>query len=439
MRKVNILSYTLFLLLFLISGCEKITDDTLPPVNSDPTETTDSQKIFFTLQDNRLAIELKQLVTSFGFKSLKIKELPDYGKVTFLPEGILMYMPNENIVEADEQLNIAFEKNDGTIIEEKIVIKIVTENFKFPCVNIAISDKTKTELNTAVMIDVLKNDLICEGDLQGIANIVTAPKGGTAIIENKKIKYIPKNGFKGEDFFIYSINIDNNGKIETRFAFVVVDVLSPNSCTSVLRNDIVNLKPQFSKDTLIIRVLANDKLCTQEFPLGTVMNIEIITKPHYGKATVFQNKHIAYKLNFPPPSPTGQPLLDSMVYKLTSSISSVAYMATVYIKEEKPNNNCRPISEQDKFTFKLKDFVGKDWVEVDVLENDFFCPNIKFANLKMLSSFPKNANLTVTSDNKIRYTPVDKKFNKDTISFFYEITDDKGAKSSTSVTIKFVD
>jgi hypothetical protein len=441
MRKVNILSYTLFLLLLLSIGCEKITDDTLPPVNNDPTVTTGGQKIFYALQDNDLAIELKQLVSSFDIKSLKIKELAQYGKAEFSSEGVLTYMPNENTTNADDQLSIAYEKKDGTIVDDKIVIKIVSENFDFPCVNIAMPDKAKTLLNNAVVIDVLKNDLICEGTLQGITKIVNAPKEGTAIIENQKIKYTPKNGFKGEDRLMYSVSITNNGQTETRLAFVLIEVIPPNTCTTILRNDIIYLKPQNPKDSLIIKVLANDNLCDKDFPLGTTKKIEIAKKPNFGKAAVLQDNSISYKLNFPPPQSMGQPLLDSIVYKLTSASAGAVttYKATVYIKEEKPNNNCRPLAAQGKFTFSLNDLIGKESVEVEVLKNAYYCPNTKFASLKIISSSPKNADLTVTSDSKVRYIPANKKFNKEMINFLYEITDDKGEKAFGSATIKFVD
>jgi hypothetical protein len=441
MRKITILSYTFFLLLLLSIGCEKITDDTLP--SSDSTGSTGSQKIFYALQDNEIAIELKQLVTSFDVKSLNIKELPEHGKAVFSSEGILTYTPNENITNADEQLSIAYEKKDGSTVEDKIVIKIVSENFDFPCINIAMPDKVKTLMNNAVVIDVLKNDLVCEGTLQGIAKIVNEPKEGTAIIENKKIKYTPKNGFKGEDAFLYSITISNNGKTETRLAFVQIEVNTPNVCTTQLRNDIIFLKPQNPKDSLIIKVLVNDKLCEKDFPPAAGLKVAIDKKPNFGKATVLQDKFITYKLNFPPPQPTGQPLLDSIVYKLTSTSSGTitTYKATVYIKEEKPNSNCKPLGEQGNFIFSLKNLVGKESVEVDVLKNAYFCPNSKFASLKVVSVLPKNADLVVTNDNKVRYTPTNKKFNKETVSFLYEITDDKGMKSQfpTSVTIKFVD
>ncbi len=434
MRKSNILYHTLFLLLFMTMGCEKITDDTLPPVNNDPNATTGAQSIFYTLQENDLAIELKQLVTSFDIKSLKIKDLAQYGKAEFSQEGILTYMPNENITNAEDQLSIVYEKKDGTIVEDKIVIKIVSENFDFPCVNIAMPDKAKTIVNNGVVIDVLKNDLICEGNLQGIAKIIKTPIEGTAIIENQKIKYTPKNGFVGVDRLMYSIAIDNNGKVETRLAFVLIEVAAPNTCTTQLRNDIAYLKYQNPKDSLIIRVLTNDKLCDKDFPLGTVSKVEIMKKPNFGKALVLQDKHITYKLNFPPPQSTGQSLLDSIVYKFGN------YSATVYIKEEKLNSNCKPLGSKDIFTFKLKDLVGKEWVEVDVIKNAFFCPNTKFASLKVPSPSSKNADLVVTSDNKIRYTPTNKKFNKDAaVSFLYEMTDDKGVKAFGSATIKFVD
>ncbi len=71
-------------------------------------------------------------------------------------------------------------------------------------------DKATTKYETAVVIDVLKNDSDEDGDKLFIKS-VTTPSHGQVTIENEKIKYEPDKGFSGEDSFYYTIS-DGRGK-----------------------------------------------------------------------------------------------------------------------------------------------------------------------------------------------------------------------------------
>jgi hypothetical protein len=440
MRRIYVFPF-LLVILFVLQGCEKIGTDDVPPISTDPTETGRTQKVFYTYQNDNIAIDIKQLITSLGTKSLKISSLPTYGNATFLPEGILTYTPDEDITEADDQLEIAYEQQNGAIVQEKVVIKIVAENFDLPCITNAMPDRAKTETNKAVTINVLDNDVFCDGTLKNIDNITILPINGTAVVVGKNITYTPKQGFKGEDKLVYAVTILNSkGKEEKRFAFVKIDVAQPNLCSTKLRNDIVNFKFQSPKDSLLIKALNNDNICPSDKILGAVNKLEIAKQPRFGKAKVINNSAISYKLVSPLPPPNGTPFLDSIVYKLT--VPSGVHTATVFIKEEKNVQNCKPTVDNNTFFFQVNKLTGKDFVEVDVLKNSFLCPNTKVEKIDIVYlNKEKNGTLTKTNEEGVvRYIPSNKIFKAgEDVIFSYEILDSKGLKAIGISKIKFVD
>ncbi|MBV7328061.1 DNRLRE domain-containing protein [Chloroflexi bacterium TSY] len=69
----------------------------------------------------------------------------------------------------------------------------------------ALDDSASTQQNTAVTIDVLKNDIDLDGDPLRITTVGT-PEHGTAIQQGQKILYTPDSNFVGTDTFSYAIS-----------------------------------------------------------------------------------------------------------------------------------------------------------------------------------------------------------------------------------------
>ena len=71
-----------------------------------------------------------------------------------------------------------------------------------------------TTVGTAATLDVLANATDPAGRALTIASVTTPTQGGTAAIDNDKIKYTPKAGFTGTDTFKYKIKNDWGAEVE---------------------------------------------------------------------------------------------------------------------------------------------------------------------------------------------------------------------------------
>ncbi len=435
MLKNNLL-YLLFALIVLgTSSCEKIAEDELPI--SAPTEPSDGTgKVIYTYQNNEVAIDPTQLITVLEVKSYNLVSFPIHGKAMFLPDGILHYSPNENVIEADEDLVIEFFKNNGTSFKETITVKIVQEQAQLPCLIIAMSDKAKYEPNKEVIIDILANDEICEGTFKEIA-ILAKPNNGIATIINNKISYVPNQSFKGIDKLMYAFVLELNGKTVRRPAFVTVEAEKSitsgggTNCMTSLRDDILefDLTSISDKDSIFIPVLGNDILCIDDLAKG---KISAGTLPYNGKISIVKDKLIFYKINKPIIPPMQSGVIDSFFYKFTNAIG-VTKTAKVKLLFKK-QGNCKLSALGDDYEFKLSNLAGQTFVELDVLKNDLLC-STQIKSLKIVENPP---HISVTSNNKIKYSPP--KFKNEMFKFKYQITDEKGDFSkSGDVRIKFVD
>lgn len=100
---------------------------------------------------------------------------------------------------------------------------INTYNTGKDTVTICINDVAQTDFNSAIVINVLANDILPNG-----VKTLTAgtPLHGTTSVSNNKVIYTPDNGYCGPDAFNYTVT-DN--KFETSFATVNVTVLCASS------------------------------------------------------------------------------------------------------------------------------------------------------------------------------------------------------------------
>lgn len=420
-----------FLIVFTAfwGGCEKVGEDIDPDIE-ESTETTG--RVFYTFQNNIVAIDPISLVTSSEVERINILTTPTFGNISFSNDGLLVYTPNDNIVEATEQITLETVKKNGKKTTSDITIKIITENFQLPCINLAMGDKLRTNTNTAATIEVLKNDVICEGTFKQL-NIKENPQNGeVSLTADNKVIYTPKAGFKGTDRFLYEIDIENEGKIVKKFAFCLIQVID-NTCKTSLKPDIIYLKQQNFYDTLRIAVLANDDLCPDDLTKG---KLEIKTNPKRGKATLLPNKTIVYEFNFgTTPTPT---LRDSFEYKFTTALGENLVSKVLVLM---PPLGCKLAAIEDNISVIKSKIVGLDVINLDVLENDILCNfQYKDLNIKILpSSAPLYKDLSITSDKKVALKIPKGNLPKQ-VFFNYKITNNKGEETMPAlVKIKFVD
>ena len=416
----------------LFNACEKVTEE-IPSVGAE-TDPTGSAKVFYTLQEQDLVIEPAQFISLQNAKSLKVTSKTSFGSASFTDEGVLLYSPSEGVVEADEQVAIQLLKNDGKIISENLLVKILPRDSKMPCFLGAMSDKIRVEMNKRVVADVLLNDQFCEGRFLGIS-ISSNPKNGKAELESGKLVYTPNQGFKGTDRLFYKVQIEKtNGQTVSRVASVTIDVYENKpTCQTRLVADNIVLKPQSGRDSFTLNVMLNDIICPED--LAAPFQLEVTSKPALGIVQVLPNKLIRFKFAVPP-MVIAQTVRDSFFYQIVAK--SGTYTSKVVLMNPKPGSDCNPVAIYDEFVFSLKDLQSKSLVEIDLLRNDFLCSgNVKISKLIPLG--PVVYNLSVNSANLVKYTPAGGKFVREEVQFKYEITDDKGKKALALVKIKFVD
>lgn len=431
--KLNIPFYLFFIIcsmMLLTQSCEHIKEDTLP----DTTDNTgNTEKVFYTFQENDVLITPIQLLNSVNIKGLRIASVPMYGKIEFLDNGYLHYKPNDGVVEADDQIDIEVTKNDATTFKHTIVVKIVPQNQSLPCIISAFADNVKTTENNLVEIDVLKNDHICDATFKDI-EIQKNPLHGTAIVQNNKITFTPNAGFKGEDRFLYTITaLTTEGIIVKRPAFVQVAVMSTvPTCTTTLRNDNFEVKPQNLGDSIRMDLLANDMICPDDATQGSIFQLSITKMPNCGFLVKLSNNRVIYK-PFPP-----APMIcekDSFTYQV--KVKSGTYTAKVYVIYQKPDVGCKLQASKDFYEVNIKQVKNLPYLDFNVLQNDFLC-NTTTKIEKVTPLIPKDTDVKVIN-NLVRYTPKNGQYVKGDVDFSYEINDNTGKKSVATVKIKFVD
>jgi hypothetical protein len=155
---------------------------------------------------------------------------------------------------------------------------------------VAINDIAVTEFNAAVSIDVLANDLL-DGELIdpsiSTVNIESSPSSGAVILNGNIVEYTPGTDFSGDDFFEYSVTI-NEGAGEpdektSNIATVKITVNpEPVPDAPVANNDFAET---FREIPVTIDVLANDTL--QDAPVDPAdVTVTVVDAPLSGTAVV---------------------------------------------------------------------------------------------------------------------------------------------------------
>lgn len=433
MRKYLYKIFMIFAMLWL--GCERIAEDVEPSDVETPVET--GGRVYYTFQNSIVAIDPISLVTSSEIERINILTTPTYGSISFSDNNLLVYTPNDNIKEATEQLSLEAVKKNGTKTINEITINIIAEDFKMPCINIAMTDKVKLDINSTIIIDVLKNDVICEGVFKQLSIFKDPENGVVNKTLDNKIEYTPNTGFKGNDRFLYAIDVEKDGKIIKKIAFCQIQVID-TACKTILKIDNAFLKQQNFIEPINIPVLANDELCPNDLSKG---KLELEQSPKKGACQILPNKTIVYQLSFgTAPIPTFR---DSFEYKFTTALGEVL---TSKVMIQTLPLGCKLTAKPDEFIVSKLGIKGKDFITLNILENDELCA-YTFSELKVKVSSNDAAggggvplkDIGVTSSNKI-VLKIPKGNLPPEISFYYKTIADKGEETLLAlVKIKFVD
>ena len=203
---------------------------------------------------------------------------PAHGTVTVAPDGSYTYTPNDDYTGEDSFTVTADdgqpEHSTGTGIAH-ITVTPVNDN---PA---ATDDSDETQEDTAVLIDVLANDIdvdAADGDTLAITAVGSAGHG-SAVAVLGKIRYTPVANWNGTDTFSYTIS-DQEGEKDT--ATVTVTVTPVNDMPSG-GDDVA----ETNEDTpVIIDVTANDDIDETTNPALEDVKAVRVDDPAHGAAEI---------------------------------------------------------------------------------------------------------------------------------------------------------
>ncbi|MCL4264506.1 MAG: tandem-95 repeat protein [Anaerolineae bacterium] len=369
------------------------------PVNDPPTAGDDTAT---TAEDTAVTIPVLVNDSDVDGDLLTVTSVtaPLSGTVTINPDSSLTYLPAANFNGVD---GFSYTISDGhNAMATAIVTITVTAVNDAP---VAADDAAVTNVNTAVTIAVLTNDLDVDGDTLEVT-AVTSPANGTAVSHpDGTVTYTPDPGFTGADSFNYTISDGNRG---TDSASVTITVVGSNSNPNAVDDTVIT-----DEDTVTtIDVLANDSDAD-----GDPLTVSSVTPAAHGTLFINPDNTIRYTpdLNYRGP--------DSFSYTISDGRGgSDTAVVTILVK----NVNDPPVAVDDTAV------TNRDTaVTIPVLANDSDVDNNTLSVTAV--SQPAHGMVVINPDNTVTYTPDPGFDGPDT--FTYTVSDGKGGTDIGAVTV----
>jgi uncharacterized protein YhjY with autotransporter beta-barrel domain len=322
------------------------------------------------------------------------------GTVVPQSDGSFTYTPNVGFVGTDFLFNYFVTDGRGGTAQASVSVTVVQGNAPPN----AVDDAATTEIDTAVLVDVLANDSDPNGDALSIATAGPAANGTVTIVSGG-IEYAPNAGFVGQDSFTYEI-FDTAENSAT--ATVTVTVLAGNAPPVAVNDAVATQRDQ---------AVTFDPLANDTDPDGDALFLGQVGTPQNG--TLVQNA--SGTLTYTPTAGfVGQ---DSFTYTAFDSSESESNAATVTITVAAPNSppvavNDSAVTDQDAA------------VLIPVLAND----SDPDGDALQVSAVGAPANGTAqVSGNGVLYTPAAGFTGTD--QFSYTVSDSLGASASATVSV----
>ena len=151
--------------------------------------------------------------------TLTVKQvISQFGTAEVLDNQQISYLPAEDFIGVDVLVYSISDGNGGTG-SNKLTMTVVANRAP-----IAVDDMANTDDKTSLILDVLSND--SDPDNQVLSLIAVSAQQGGVMIENNKVRYIPKAGFEGVDTVIYTIS-DGQGGEATANVIVTIEAYKP--------------------------------------------------------------------------------------------------------------------------------------------------------------------------------------------------------------------
>ncbi|ERT04124.1 hemolysin-type calcium-binding repeat family protein, partial [Lyngbya aestuarii BL J] len=325
----------------------------------------------------------------------------------------LVYTPAPGFSGTD---TFTYEATDGTNTDTATVT--VTVN---PATNTepsAIDDERRTEVNTAVTVNVLTNDTDPENDPLTIENFDTTSANGGIIEpseEGQALVYTPPQGFVGTDTFTYTINDGNGG---TDIATVTINVSDEQ-----LKPEAVDDRATTQQNTEVsINVLTNDT-----DPENDPLNINSFDQISANEGTVAASEDGQSLVYTPAAGFIG---VDTFVYQITDGTNTDLATVTVNVEPATPENQPPTATDENvntpfetPVTFNLSDNVSDPDGNIDLSTIDFDLTTPEINRQLTLSQ----GTLTVNNQGQATFTPVGGFTG--VVNIPYTVADDLGATS----------
>ncbi len=192
------------------------------PTGTPPVATAKSYSV---TEGSALTVDIAMLGVTGGAMGVTVStgllEYPEHGEVIMNEDGTFVYTHTGDDEEADHFMFEIY--NDYGTSSAVATINIIPK-MDPPRVN---NDRAKTSAGTPVRIDLLRNDKDNDSGLNpGGISITQQPENGTVdiIMATGEVRYTPKDGFTGNDFFRYRLADLISGELSTRAAKVKIRV-----------------------------------------------------------------------------------------------------------------------------------------------------------------------------------------------------------------------
>ena len=410
------------LLLFSSWACDEIKEVPEPKIFVAETP-LNSTTILYTQSNNFVAFDTKNLLDKAqGFTSLKVETTPQFGKMSFNKNGLLIYKADSTKAEGTEILIYKALNADSNKDKRDTLKIIITSDFsKTPCNAGAIPDVFPVKINTSTILNVLRNDRFCSSIVDSTTlEVIEKPLLGTAIVENNRIKYIPKTGSEADDYFLYKICTGGTNPV-CMIAGVRINVQG-NTCRTLLFPDFLIINKN-TANTQIIKVLDNDKIC-DNYDKKT---LKITVQPRFGTAIVNKNQEIEYTQT------ANKPAIDGLEYSILDKDGKnpLRMLAEIIIREVPV---CKGDAKNGEMELSVTQTKDKE-IEIPYSLYVALCVEIKEVNFEKQTEFG-----TLRIDGKkLLYklkSPTDLKERNDQFKFIVTTSNGETLKANFTIRIK---
>lgn len=256
---------------------------------------------------------------------------PAKNGVTTIAAGIIKYTPNKDFGGKDYLVYEVSSKDSVPVKYFAYVDINVVKKADPPtggggtgtCVSVLNPDGATVKFAAtpvAIVLEVLKNDKLCDDYKGQPVTIAKAPKNGKAIVNaTNTISYTPNAAFKGTDTLTYQVCNAAGKCLTATVKITTVDAGNPGgggtpTCVPLLFPDKAEAK---AETAVTIDVLKNDKVCT-------LTGLAIAKTPTLGTVKIVNNK-----LEYTPNKGVTKKD-DTFVYQLKDA-TGLAFVATVVV------------------------------------------------------------------------------------------------------------